>query len=112
LRPESQQLKKYGRNSKAYPAVELKIGGYTDNVGDPTFNLKFLAIEQKSVGEMIKWVLPKSVWNQKDMENNFRLLQMIPKKEKLKIEELWWLPKNEVHVVPYNFGTIISNLFE
>jgi outer membrane protein OmpA-like peptidoglycan-associated protein len=50
LRPESQQLKKYGRNSKAYPAVELKIGGYTDNVGDPTFNLKFLAIEQKSVG--------------------------------------------------------------
>ncbi len=23
---------------KAYPAVELKVGGYTDNVGDPAFN--------------------------------------------------------------------------
>ena len=22
----------------AYPAVKLKIGGYTDNVGDPAFN--------------------------------------------------------------------------
>jgi OOP family OmpA-OmpF porin len=41
LRPESQeQLKNIAEILKAYPAVEAKIGGYTDNVGDPASNQK------------------------------------------------------------------------
>ena len=45
---------------KAYPAVELKLGGYTDNVGDPAFNLKLSGDRAKSVmDEMIKMGIAK-----------------------------------------------------
>ena len=41
LKPESQeQLKNIAEILKAYPKVTLKIGGYTDNTGDPQANLK------------------------------------------------------------------------
>jgi outer membrane protein OmpA-like peptidoglycan-associated protein len=41
LKPESQeQLKNVAEIMKAYPTVELKIGGYTDNVGDPAANVE------------------------------------------------------------------------
>ena len=41
LKPASQeQLKNVTEILKAYPAVIIKIGGYTDNVGDPAANLK------------------------------------------------------------------------
>ena len=62
LRPESQeQLKNMVEILKAYPAVELKIGGYTDNVGDPTFNLKLSGDRAKSVmDEMIKMGIAKN----------------------------------------------------
>jgi len=41
LRPESgPQLKNVFDILKAYPSVQVKIGGYTDNVGDPAANLK------------------------------------------------------------------------
>lgn len=56
LRPESQeQLKNIVEILKAYPAVELKIGGYTDNVGDPAVNLKLSDERAKSVmNEIVK----------------------------------------------------------
>lgn len=41
LKPVSQeQINNIGEILKAFPAVELKFGGYTDNVGDPKANLK------------------------------------------------------------------------
>jgi len=41
LKPESQeQLKNIAEILKAYPKVTLKLGGYTDNTGDPQSNLK------------------------------------------------------------------------
>jgi outer membrane protein OmpA-like peptidoglycan-associated protein len=41
LKPESQeQLKNVAEILKAYPKVTLKIGGYTDNTGDPQANLR------------------------------------------------------------------------
>lgn len=41
LRPSSQeQLRNIHEILKAYPQVNLKIGGYTDNVGDDAHNLK------------------------------------------------------------------------
>ncbi|UKJ07578.1 OmpA family protein [Solitalea lacus] len=41
LKPESQeQLQNIAEILKAYPNVEVKIGGYTDNVGDAKANLK------------------------------------------------------------------------
>lgn len=41
LKPQSQeQLKNIAEILKAYPAVKVKIGGYTDNTGDPAANLK------------------------------------------------------------------------
>jgi OOP family OmpA-OmpF porin len=40
LKPESQeQLKNIAEIMKAYPNVKIKLGGYTDNVGDPQANL-------------------------------------------------------------------------
>lgn len=56
LRPESQeQLKNIVEILKAYPKVELKIGGYTDNVGDPAANLKLSGDRAKSVmNEIVK----------------------------------------------------------
>lgn len=41
LKPESQeQLKNIAEILKAYPNVTIKLGGYTDNTGDPQANLK------------------------------------------------------------------------
>src|SRR5258705_8440598 len=41
LKPSSrEQLANVAAILKAYPQVDLKIGGYTDNSGDPTHNLK------------------------------------------------------------------------
>jgi outer membrane protein OmpA-like peptidoglycan-associated protein len=41
LKPESQeQLNNVAQIMKAFPAVELKIGGYTDNVGKAASNMK------------------------------------------------------------------------
>src|SRR4029434_3190320 len=41
LEPESRdQLRNVAEIMKAYPNVKMKIGGYTDNVGDPASNLK------------------------------------------------------------------------
>lgn len=41
LKPESQeQLKNIAEILKAYPKVTLKLGGYTDNTGDPKANLR------------------------------------------------------------------------
>jgi outer membrane protein OmpA-like peptidoglycan-associated protein len=41
LQPASQeQLKNIAEILKAFPKVKLKVGGYTDNVGDPKANLK------------------------------------------------------------------------
>ncbi|WP_428657298.1 sodium-translocating pyrophosphatase [Runella sp.] len=41
LKPESQeQLKNVSEILKAYPAVNIKLGGYTDNTGDANANLK------------------------------------------------------------------------
>jgi OmpA-OmpF porin, OOP family len=40
LRPESEeQLRNIAAILRAYPNVRLKIGGYTDNAGDPQYNL-------------------------------------------------------------------------
>lgn len=56
LRPESQeQLKNVAEILKAYPTMEVKIGGYTDNVGDPAANLKLSDARAKSVmSELVK----------------------------------------------------------
>lgn len=41
LRPgSSEQLRNIAEILKAYPNVNVKIGGYTDNVGDASYNLK------------------------------------------------------------------------
>jgi len=41
LKPESEeQLKNIAEILKAFPAVKVKIGGYTDNLGDPAANMK------------------------------------------------------------------------
>jgi OmpA-OmpF porin, OOP family len=41
LQAESQeQLKNIAEIMKAFPTMEIKLGGYTDNVGKPEFNLK------------------------------------------------------------------------
>jgi outer membrane protein OmpA-like peptidoglycan-associated protein len=41
LRPESQeQLRNIAGILKAYPNVNVKVGGYTDNTGDPQHNLQ------------------------------------------------------------------------
>jgi outer membrane protein OmpA-like peptidoglycan-associated protein len=40
---------------KAFPAVEIKLGGYTDNVGDSKSNLKLSDDRAKAVmGELVK----------------------------------------------------------
>lgn len=50
LRPESQdQLENIATIMDAYPSMEIKLGGYTDNVGDPAVNLKLSDERAKSV---------------------------------------------------------------
>ncbi|MBL8048372.1 MAG: OmpA family protein [Chthonomonas sp.] len=50
LKPESDaQLKNMVAILKAFPNVSLKIGGYTDNVGDPAMNLKLSGERAKNV---------------------------------------------------------------
>jgi outer membrane protein OmpA-like peptidoglycan-associated protein len=50
LLPESQeQLNNIVEILKAYPNVEVKIGGYTDNTGDPKANMKLSDERAKSV---------------------------------------------------------------
>ncbi len=50
LQPKSQeQLKNIAEILMAYPNVEVKIGGYTDNVGDPKANLKLSEERAKTV---------------------------------------------------------------
>ena len=56
LKPESQeQLKNIAAILKAYPNVQLKIGGYTDNTGDAAVNKK-ISTERANVamGELVK----------------------------------------------------------
>lgn len=56
LKPESQeQLKNIAEILKAYPRVTLKIGGYTDNTGDPQANLKLSQLRAETVmAEVVK----------------------------------------------------------
>jgi len=56
LKPESQeQLKNMAEIMKAFPVVEVKLGGYTDNVGDPKANLKLSGDRANSVmSELVK----------------------------------------------------------
>ncbi|MCU0436439.1 MAG: OmpA family protein [Raineya sp.] len=56
LKPESQeQLENIVKILKAYPNVEIKIGGYTDNVGNPANNLKLSQERADAVkAEMVK----------------------------------------------------------
>ncbi|POY36908.1 flagellar motor protein MotB [Solitalea longa] len=50
LKPESEeQLKNIAEILKAYPNVEVKLGGYTDNVGDAATNLKLSADRANNV---------------------------------------------------------------
>lgn len=56
LRPESKdQLENISTVMDAYPTMEIKLGGYTDNVGDPAANLKLSDERAKSVmAELVK----------------------------------------------------------
>ena len=56
LEPQSQeQLKNIAEILKAYPAVNVKLGGYTDNTGNADANLKLSADRAKSVqAELVK----------------------------------------------------------
>ncbi len=56
LEPASQeQLSNVAAILKAYPKVKIKLGGYTDNTGDPAVNLKLSDERAKNVmAELIK----------------------------------------------------------
>jgi outer membrane protein OmpA-like peptidoglycan-associated protein len=56
LEPASQeQLNNVAAILKAYPKVKIKLGGYTDNTGDPAANLKLSDDRAKSVeAELVK----------------------------------------------------------
>lgn len=56
LRPESEaQLKAVSEILKAFPNVEVKVGGYTDNQGDKAANQKLSSDRAASVmGELVK----------------------------------------------------------
>ncbi len=54
LKPESQeQLKNITEIMKAFPTMEIKLGGYTDNVGKPESNLKLSGERANTVMEEI-----------------------------------------------------------
>lgn len=54
LKPESDaQITNIAEILKAYPAVKLKIGGYTDNVGSEASNMKLSAARAKSTVDAI-----------------------------------------------------------
>lgn len=57
LKPESaEQLKNIAEILKAFPAVNVKVGGYTDNTGDANDNLKLSADRAAAVkSELIKF---------------------------------------------------------
>ncbi len=51
----AEQLKNVAEILKAYPKVALKIGGYTDNVGDPAANMKLSAKRaENTMAELVK----------------------------------------------------------
>jgi len=56
LKPESQeQLKNMAEILKAYPSVNLKLGGYTDNTGNAKDNMKLSDERAKNVmAEIVK----------------------------------------------------------
>lgn len=56
LKPESQeQLKNMSEIMKAFPTMEVKLGGYTDNTGNAAANLKLSGDRAKSVmAELVK----------------------------------------------------------
>ena len=56
LKPESEaQLKTVAAILTAFPGVNIKVGGYTDNVGDKAANLALSAARASSVmGELVK----------------------------------------------------------
>jgi outer membrane protein OmpA-like peptidoglycan-associated protein len=56
LRPTSaEQLRNIAEIMKAYPKVALKLGGYTDNVGNPDDNLKLSKLRaQNTMQELVK----------------------------------------------------------
>ena len=56
LKPESQeQLKNIAEILKAYPKVAIKLGGYTDNTGDPQANIKLSQQRAETVmGDLVK----------------------------------------------------------
>jgi len=62
LKPESQeQIGNINEILKAYPAVELKFGGYTDNSGDPQANLKLSQARAEAVmAEIVKLGIDKT----------------------------------------------------
>jgi len=62
LQPQSQeQLENIAEILKAFPNVNLKIGGYTDNTGDPKSNLKLSTDRAYNVmSELIKLGIDKS----------------------------------------------------
>lgn len=54
LRPESQeQLSNIAAILKSYPNVNVKIGGYTDNTGDPAANMSLSQKRAESVREQL-----------------------------------------------------------
>ncbi|NTW64279.1 MAG: DUF937 domain-containing protein [Chlorobiaceae bacterium] len=56
-----EQLNNIGEILKAFPAVELKIGGYTDNVGDPLANKKLSQARAETVmAELVKLGIDKT----------------------------------------------------
>ena len=62
LKPESDaQLKTVSEILKAYPNVNIKVGGYTDNVGDKAANMALSAARAASVmGELVKLGVDKA----------------------------------------------------
>ncbi|MGV3639175.1 MAG: OmpA family protein [Adhaeribacter sp.] len=54
LTESQEQLNNIAEIMKAYPGVEIKIGGYTDNVGNPASNMKLSQSRAKAVQEALQ----------------------------------------------------------